>query len=88
MIFIALTIAVLLVFSFVILPGRHFLISVALSATLFAVAHVPPAVVLSVYLLLYAIMNVAIFGLAALLLQGKLGFLFRAVGIGRRRDGQ
>lgn len=70
----------LFVLSFVLMPGRHVLIAVALSAVLFFVAHVSPPVVMAVYLAVYVGLNVALFGLAALALNGRLGPLFRLLG--------
>lgn len=71
---------VLLVLSFVMMPGRHLLIAIALSAALFFVAHVSPTVVIGVYLAVYVGLNVALFGLAALALKGRLGPVFRLLG--------
>lgn len=63
----------LIVLSFILLPGRHFLTALALSAVLFIFAHVTPAIVFGAYVAIFAGFYVALFGFAALLLKGRLG---------------
>jgi hypothetical protein len=63
----------LVVLSLVVLPGRHFLISLALSTVLFLFAHVAPVIVLLAYLAVFVGYYVALFGFAALLFKGWLG---------------
>jgi hypothetical protein len=74
----------LVVLSLVVLPGRHFLISMALSTVLFLFAHVAPVIVLLAYLVIFVGSYVALFGFAALLFTGRLGPILKLFA-GRQR---
>jgi hypothetical protein len=67
----------LIALSFVVLPGRHFVVALVMSGVLFLLAHVSPAIVFGAYLVVFIGLYVALFGFAALLLKGKLGSIFK-----------